>query len=334
MNRFWLRLAIKLAVVLAVAVGGVILAFLRSPRFSGQTKAMTVAAFLLALYLGFVVYPDEKAFREARREGRADPWAYVNFKNGHARSRHLGQIDELLWKASYGEKGDWALYLYDHYFYDGRHGGEVKQRLLRKKQRELDAIRATPDVKKARNFLADYKFDPEAAEAREILFTALERSGAGTKESPPPALLHKLARMSAGNRILYSVTVADDGECPGLAGAALPVSKRLEEAMQAFALTAQPAPDGGSIRARIGCVARKGATYGDTPARAELIAVSLQVYPPGAETQAWLGAVAAQSPRTVSGLRKDDAAYSQRAVTAATTGELAKSLQSAFRYWD
>lgn len=39
----------------------------------------------------------------------------------------------------------------------------------------IEKIRTHPDLKKALNFLSTYKSDPEAAEARDILFSVLER---------------------------------------------------------------------------------------------------------------------------------------------------------------
>jgi hypothetical protein len=116
-------------------------------------------------------------------------------------------------------KADWALYLYKEYFQSGKHKGELKQRLAKKKQDRLTEIRTDP-VKNVRDFLTDYKYDPEADEAREILLEVLERAHAGDKESPPPALMHQLMRSRGANRISYPVEVAGDTDCPSSAGIA------------------------------------------------------------------------------------------------------------------
>jgi len=126
----------------------------------------------------------------------------------------MGEVDDLMWQATYGPKGDWALYLNKEHFGFGKHKDELKERLARKKQDELTEIRIHPGLKNARDFLSAYKSDPEAAEARDILLSVLERTQAGNKESPPPALLRQLFHSGEGNKITYSIEVAENSVCP------------------------------------------------------------------------------------------------------------------------
>jgi len=210
----------------------------------------------------------------------------------------------------------------------------LKERLARKKQDELTEIRTHPNLKNARDFLINYKNDPEAAEARDILLSVLERTQAGNKESPPPALLRQLFHSGEGNKITYSIEVAENSVCPNANGVRSPIADRLGAAIEAFQLEAQPVPGSGSIRARSGCIVDRGASDGDGLAHGEVIAVQFALYLPGQLRPAWTGILTTGSPQKISGLSKNKTAVgNQEVVTEKTVGELKDSLKAAFRYW-
>src|SRR5205823_499540 len=104
-----------------------------------------------------------------------------------------GEVDDLLWKATEGRQAGWALYLYKEHFPSGKHKNELPQRLQQIKQKTLAAVRSGQDLEAARNFLIDYKTDPEAPEVRNILFHVLEQGHRGNEQSPPPAVLRRLS---------------------------------------------------------------------------------------------------------------------------------------------
>jgi hypothetical protein len=329
----FVKLGVAILFVLAVTLFRIAGAFYGSRRFSAKTKLLTSIGILLGLVGAFTVYPQESAFYKAKRDAVSDPWALCSFKTSYPSSYRIGEVDEMLWQATYGPKADWALYLYKQYFQSGKHTEELKQRLAKKKQDRLTEIRTHPDLKNVRDFLTDYKGDPEADEAREILFDVLERTHAGSKESPPPALLHQLMRSSDSSRITYSVDVAGDTDCPSSAGISSPVGDRLRAAFESLHLQSRAAPGGGSIRARAACVVEQGASYGDKLAHGEIIAVSFAVYLPGNAQPAWIGTVSARSPEKISGLTKD-LSHNQGVVTVKTIEELKDSLKPVFRYWE
>jgi hypothetical protein len=175
----------------------------------------------------------------------------------------MGEVEDLMWQATYGPKGDWALYLYKEHFGFGKHKDELKERLDRKRQDELTEIRTHPDLKNARDFLINYKSDPEAAEGRDILLSVLERTQAGNKESPPPALLRQLFHSGEGDKITYSIEVAENSDGPNGNSIKSPVGDRLRAAIEAFQLQPQAAPESASIR-----VPERHASWKGAPATA------------------------------------------------------------------
>src|SRR5712691_1208006 len=126
-DRLLVKLVVVLLFVLALGLFRVARDFYSSTRFTSKTKILITAGIVAALYGGFVVYPEESAFYKAKREAASDPWALVGFRDSHPSSRRMGEVDDLLWQATSGPKGDWALYLYkEHFGYDGKHKEELK----------------------------------------------------------------------------------------------------------------------------------------------------------------------------------------------------------------
>ena len=332
-ERMLARLAIGLLIGLAVALLRVAMAFYASPRFTRITKTLATIGIILALYAGFTLYPQESAFYKAKREAATEPYGLCAFKDKYPSSHRLSEVDDLLWQSSYGPKGGFALYLYEKNFPSGRHKEELKQRLAKKKQDDLTALRTRPEIRMARDFLSTYKDAPEAAEAREILFAELERTSAGNPESPSPALLHQLARRSESSRVTYSVEVAEDTDCPNSGGVKSAIEAQLRAALEEFQLQAQPAEGPAAIRARAACLVEKASSYGEGLAHSEIIGVAIELYLPGESKPAWSGTIAARSPVKVSGLGKD-VEHNQGVVTARTVDALRDSLKPLFRYWE
>src|SRR5260221_6867623 len=96
-DRFFAKLAIGFAIVLVVFLFRVAAAFYRSPRFSSKAKLLSTIGIVLALFGGFVIYPEEAAFRKAKRESADDPWAFISFQNKYPLSSRMGEVDDLMW---------------------------------------------------------------------------------------------------------------------------------------------------------------------------------------------------------------------------------------------
>jgi len=79
MDRIFAKLAIGLTIILVIFLFRVAAAFYRSPRFSSKAKLLSTIGIVLALFGGFVIYPEEAAFHKAKRESADDPWAFVSF---------------------------------------------------------------------------------------------------------------------------------------------------------------------------------------------------------------------------------------------------------------
>src|SRR5438093_539489 len=105
-DRFFGKLAIGLAIALAMFLFRLAATFYRSPRISAKAKLLTTIGILLALFGGLVIYPEEAAFRKAKREAASDPWALTYFQNKYPMSRRMGEVDDMMWQATYGPKGD------------------------------------------------------------------------------------------------------------------------------------------------------------------------------------------------------------------------------------
>src|SRR5713101_5309132 len=89
---------------------------------------LAIASMLVAGYLAFQVYPQEAAFRAAKRAGASSPQLLSSFAIQYPDSYRIGQVDDLLWQAASGPDGNCALSLYQRVFPYGKHTVEAKRR--------------------------------------------------------------------------------------------------------------------------------------------------------------------------------------------------------------
>jgi hypothetical protein len=92
---------------------------------------LAIAVLLVAGYLAFQVYPQEAAFRAAKRAGASSPQLLSSFAIQYPDSYRIGEVDDLLWLAASGPDGNCALSLYQRVFPYGKHTAEAKHRTTR-----------------------------------------------------------------------------------------------------------------------------------------------------------------------------------------------------------
>lgn len=102
----------------------------RGPMHPAVKWLLTVV-LLLALYALFQIYPQEAAFHEAKRSGEANPQLLSSFALRYPDSYRIGEVDDLLWRATSGPQGECALYLYQQVFPYGKHAQEASRRPAR-----------------------------------------------------------------------------------------------------------------------------------------------------------------------------------------------------------